>query len=105
MALDLGHKVLHWAHEWGVRCLLCLHEALPGASRGTAGIIRGLHYQVACRVCQNMLGNVQVSKEAVALQLNESWWREYQVLPGRTHPGMMTSGTGGYVLSGTKAAP
>ncbi len=52
-----------------------------------------------------MLGNVQVSKEAVALQLNESWWREYQVLPGRTHPGMMTSGTGGYVLSGTKAAP
>ena len=47
---------------------------------------------------------VQVSKEAVALQLNESWWREYQVLPGRTHPGMMTSGTGGYVLSGTKAA-
>ncbi|CAL5227088.1 g9994 [Coccomyxa viridis] len=48
---------------------------------------------------------LQVSKEAVALQLNESWWREYQVLPGRTHPCMMTSGTGGYVLSGTKAAP
>ena len=33
-----------------------------------------------------MLGNVQVSKEAVALQLNESWWREYQVLPGRDTP-------------------
>jgi tRNA (adenine-N(1)-)-methyltransferase non-catalytic subunit len=47
---------------------------------------------------------LQVSKEAVALQLQESWWREYQVLPGRTHPEMMTSGTGGYVLSGIRVS-
>ena len=47
---------------------------------------------------------LQVSKEAVALQLQESWWREYQVLPGRTHPEMMTSGTGGYVLSGVRVS-
>ena len=47
---------------------------------------------------------LQVSKEAVALQLQESWWREYQVLPGRTHPEMMASGTGGYVLSGIRVS-
>lgn len=45
-----------------------------------------------------------MSKEAVALQLHESWWREYQVLPGRTHPEMSTSGTGGYILSGIKVS-
>lgn len=45
---------------------------------------------------------VQVSKEAVALQLQESWWREHQVLPGRTHPEMMVSATGGYILTGYK---
>jgi hypothetical protein len=32
----------------------------------------------------------------------ESWWRQLQVLPARTHPTMSTSGTGGYLLSGTR---
>jgi hypothetical protein len=27
-----------------------------------------------------------------------------QVLPGRTHPTMVMTGTGGYILSGTKVA-
>lgn len=34
--------------------------------------------------------------------LQESWWRELQVLPSRTHPQMATTGTGGYLLSGIK---
>lgn len=34
-----------------------------------------------------------------AVQLQESWCREMQVLPARTHPTMTTSGTGGYILS------
>eukprot|EP00873_Tetraselmis_striata_P045606 jgi/Tetstr1/465870/TSEL_010487.t1 len=41
---------------------------------------------------------------ALGVQLTENWHREYQVLPARTHPTMSTSGTGGYVLSGTKVA-
>ena len=68
---------------------------------------------------------LQGTKAAIALQLQESWWRELQVwhlvqdaalhgkfkyliecllqvLPGRTHPAMMMSSTGGYVLSGIK---
>ncbi len=36
----------------------------------------------------------------VAVTLSESWLRRHQVLPGRTHPEMMMSGGGGYILSG-----
>jgi len=37
---------------------------------------------------------------AVRLHLQETWFREYQVLPERTHPVMSTSATCGYILSG-----
>jgi tRNA (adenine-N(1)-)-methyltransferase non-catalytic subunit len=47
------------------------------------------------------------SRSAVMLQLQESWLRPYQVLPGRTHPHMAltTGGTGGYILSGITTVP
>ncbi|KAJ2852465.1 tRNA (adenine(58)-N(1))-methyltransferase non-catalytic subunit trm6 [Coemansia brasiliensis] len=35
----------------------------------------------------------------INVQLTESWLREYQVLPNRTHPLMSTSGSGGFILS------
>ena len=38
---------------------------------------------------------------AVNATLAETWSREYQVLPGRTHPHMTTSAASGYVLSAT----
>ena len=41
-----------------------------------------------------------MNKQAVALQLQEPWLREHQVLPGRSHPTMSMLGTGGYLLSG-----
>ena len=50
----------------------------------------------------NLMEELQQSREAVTLSLVESWHREYQVLPARTHPTMATSGTGGYLLSGVK---
>nr|GAT61025.1 predicted protein [Mycena chlorophos] len=34
--------------------------------------------------------------------LSEVWLRRYQVLPGRTHPMMNTSGTGGFILHAIK---
>lgn len=53
-------------------------------------------------MCVVLLQVLQASKEAVMCQLTESWFREYQVLPSRTHPTMSMSGTGGYILSGIK---
>jgi len=38
----------------------------------------------------------------LAPNITESWLRKYQVLPGRTHPVMSTSGSGGYVLHAIK---
>ncbi|OCF43283.1 tRNA (adenine-N(1)-)-methyltransferase non-catalytic subunit TRM6 [Kwoniella heveanensis CBS 569] len=37
--------------------------------------------------------------------LSESWERTYQVLPGRTHPMMNTSATGGYIWSAIRVHP
>uniref|UniRef100_A0A8C6TW61 tRNA (adenine(58)-N(1))-methyltransferase non-catalytic subunit TRM6 n=1 Tax=Neogobius melanostomus TaxID=47308 RepID=A0A8C6TW61_9GOBI len=40
----------------------------------------------------------------VNLQLTNTWLRHYQVLPNRTHPMLLMSGGGGYLLSGTTVA-
>ena len=42
---------------------------------------------------------------AVNLRLTDAWFREYQVLEGRTHPVMSMSQNGGYILTGTKLCP
>jgi hypothetical protein len=39
---------------------------------------------------------------AVNMQLSETWFRNYQVLPNRAHPDMSMSGGGGYILIGTR---
>eukprot|EP00808_Paulinella_micropora_P014365 g1765.t1 len=39
---------------------------------------------------------------AVNMQLTETWFRSYQVLPARTHPHMFMNASGGFVLSGIK---
>ena len=40
------------------------------------------------------LGNV------IALHLTETWLRSHQVLSGRTHPDILMTGSGGYLLTG-----
>lgn len=42
---------------------------------------------------------------AINLRLTDTWFREYQVLDGRTHPNMTMSQNGGYLLMGTKLCP
>ncbi|KAI1295646.1 tRNA (adenine(58)-N(1))-methyltransferase non-catalytic subunit TRM6 [Halotydeus destructor] len=42
------------------------------------------------------------NRDCINLRLFESWLRRYQVLPGRTRPEMNMSGSGGYILTGTK---
>ncbi|KAJ2747541.1 tRNA (adenine(58)-N(1))-methyltransferase non-catalytic subunit trm6 [Coemansia sp. BCRC 34301] len=45
------------------------------------------------------------SPDFLNVMLTESWLREYQVLPSRTHPMMNTSGGGGFILSAIHVAP
>jgi tRNA (adenine-N(1)-)-methyltransferase non-catalytic subunit len=42
---------------------------------------------------------------AINIRLSDTWMREYQVLPGRTHPAMNMSQSGGYILTGIKLCP
>jgi tRNA (adenine-N(1)-)-methyltransferase non-catalytic subunit len=42
---------------------------------------------------------------AINLRVSDTWTREYQVLPGRTHPNMNMSQSGGFILTGTKLCP
>mmetsp|Transcript_3665 Transcript_3665/g.5382 ORF Transcript_3665/g.5382 Transcript_3665/m.5382 type:complete len:590 (-) Transcript_3665:114-1883(-) len=42
---------------------------------------------------------------AINLRLSDTWMREYQVLPGRTHPSMTMSQNGGFLLTGIKLCP
>ncbi|CAH0476091.1 unnamed protein product [Peronospora belbahrii] len=45
---------------------------------------------------------LQKMEAVIDLQLNETWTRENQVLPGRTHPEMNMSACSGYLLWGIK---
>uniref|UniRef100_A0A7S2YLH2 tRNA (adenine(58)-N(1))-methyltransferase non-catalytic subunit TRM6 n=1 Tax=Entomoneis paludosa TaxID=265537 RepID=A0A7S2YLH2_9STRA len=45
---------------------------------------------------------LQDNQLAIHLHLMSTWTREYQVLPGRTHPAMNMSQNGGFVLTGIK---
>jgi tRNA (adenine-N(1)-)-methyltransferase non-catalytic subunit len=42
---------------------------------------------------------------AINLRLSDTWMREFQVLPGRTHPSMSMSQSGGFILTGIKLCP
>jgi tRNA (adenine-N(1)-)-methyltransferase non-catalytic subunit len=42
---------------------------------------------------------------AINLRLMDTWMREYQVLPGRTHPNMNMTQSGGFLLTGIKLCP
>jgi tRNA (adenine-N(1)-)-methyltransferase non-catalytic subunit len=48
---------------------------------------------------------LQKQQLAINLRLSDTWMREYQVLPGRTHPNMNMSQSGGYILTGIKLCP
>jgi len=65
---------------------------------GSASIVIYSPYQ---HVLAQTLKTMKEKPEFLAPNLTESWMRKYQVFPGRTHPEMQTSGTGGYLLHAT----
>lgn len=48
---------------------------------------------------------IQKQKLAINLRLSDTWMREFQVLPGRTHPNMNMGQHGGFILTGMKVCP
>jgi tRNA (adenine-N(1)-)-methyltransferase non-catalytic subunit len=62
-------------------------------------------YSPYLQVLAEVLQYTRKTTEYLNPTITESWSRTYQVLPGRTHPLMMTSGTGGYLFHTTKIFP
>mmetsp|Transcript_1718 Transcript_1718/g.2267 ORF Transcript_1718/g.2267 Transcript_1718/m.2267 type:complete len:513 (+) Transcript_1718:132-1670(+) len=48
---------------------------------------------------------IQKQGLAINLRLTDTWMREYQILPNRTHPNMNMSQNGGFILTGVKLCP
>ena len=51
------------------------------------------------------VANFAESHGCAEMSLTDSWFREIQVLPGRTHPDMRMQSGGGYLLTCTKVLP
>ena len=49
---------------------------------------------------QDLYCDLKQRNDIISLRLTESWLRDYQILPERTHPDIRISGSGGYLLSG-----
>ncbi|RHZ59921.1 hypothetical protein Glove_360g58 [Diversispora epigaea] len=58
-------------------------------------------YHINKEVLMNTCVHMRISRIYLNPTITESWLRGYQVLPGRTHPSMSTSGGGGYLLKAT----
>ncbi|KAI3622705.1 eukaryotic translation initiation factor 3 62 kda subunit [Moniliophthora roreri] len=70
-------------------------ERLAPYLAGSASIIvHSPHLQVVA----DLQAELRSLPGFLAPSVTEVWLRQYQVLPGRTHPTMNTSGSGGYIL-------
>ncbi|CAG8578324.1 6217_t:CDS:10 [Funneliformis mosseae] len=74
-----------------------LEALIPYLSGSRSIIIYHINKEMLINACVYM----RISKRFLNPQITESWLRPYQVLPGRTHPSMSTSGGGGYLLHAT----
>ncbi|KAI0001883.1 Gcd10p-domain-containing protein [Russula vinacea] len=59
-------------------------------------------YSPHLQVVSDLQTTLRTDPQYLAPSISESWLRQYQVLPGRTHPTMTTSGGGGYLLHAIK---
>ncbi|RDB29668.1 tRNA (adenine(58)-N(1))-methyltransferase non-catalytic subunit TRM6 [Hypsizygus marmoreus] len=75
-----------------------LEKLVPYVGGSGSIVVHSPHVQILADLQTQMRGDPQYLCPSVT----ESFLRRYQVLPGRTHPMMMTSGSGGFVLHATK---
>lgn len=50
------------------------------------------------QILADLQTQMRASSHYLCPNITDSWLRRYQVLPGRTHPTMVTSGSGGFIL-------
>ncbi|CCM04469.1 uncharacterized protein FIBRA_06649 [Fibroporia radiculosa] len=75
-----------------------LERLAPYLAGSASIVVHSLHVQVITDL-QNKLRD---DPQFLGPTMTEMWLRRYQVLPGRTHPMMNMSGSGGFILHTTK---
>jgi tRNA (adenine-N(1)-)-methyltransferase non-catalytic subunit len=78
-----------------------LIQLLPYLAASCPFVVFGEHMEPLIECFREL----QKQDLAINLRLTDTWLREYQVLPGRSHPNMTMSQSGGYLLSGIKICP
>lgn len=90
-----------------------LEKLVPYLAGSASIVVQSPHVQVRhLKVSEFVLDTLQILSDLhtklrtlpgyLCPSVNEVWLRRYQVLPGRTHPTMNTSGTGGFILHAIK---
>ncbi|KAG9007838.1 tRNA (adenine(58)-N(1))-methyltransferase non-catalytic subunit trm6 [Tulasnella sp. JGI-2019a] len=94
-----------WAGEWDGLLVATEYDPFSVVEKitpylaGSANIVVHSPYlQILADAHQKM----RPAPQYLGPSITEAWLRQYQVLPGRTHPMMNTSGSGGYLLTATK---
>ncbi|KAG8935659.1 tRNA (adenine(58)-N(1))-methyltransferase non-catalytic subunit trm6 [Tulasnella sp. 418] len=75
-----------------------IEKVFPYLAGSSSIVVHSPYLQVLVDAYQKM----KKEPKYLGPSLTESWLRQYQVLPGRTHPVMNASGSGGYVLNAIK---
>lgn len=78
--------------------LSILQKLFPYLGGSACVVVYNPHLQVV----SDLQATLRLDPQYLAPSISESWLRRYQVLPGRTHPVMSTSGGGGYLLHAIK---
>jgi len=81
--------------------LACLLKMLPHLAPSAPFVIFSDFIEPLVKCFHEVHGR----RLAINLRLMDTWMREYQVLPGRTHPKMSMSQSGGFILTGVKLCP
>lgn len=90
----------------GADCLVaaCRQDPAQVIPRLLPFLRDGAAFAVYCEYMEPLvqLHSLLADAGMARLQLLNTWWREYQILPGRSHPAMNMSADGGYLLTGIK---
>ncbi|GLB35838.1 putative eukaryotic translation initiation factor 3 62 kDa subunit [Lyophyllum shimeji] len=75
-----------------------LQKLIPYVAGSGSVVVHSPHLQILADLQTQM----RTTSQFLSPTITEPWLRRYQILPGRTHPTMNTSGSGGFILHAIK---
>jgi len=88
--------------------IACNYDPLPTLLNMLPFLASSCPFVVFCEHMEPLVECLHALKKddiAINMRLSDTWMREYQMLPGRSHPNMSMSQTGGFILTGIKLDP